>query len=95
MTNSYIRLHKVVQNNILTHAAEAASVLECLYNFSGCQAHVSAELAPRAVSRVMAPTKSVYRASYQYVLLTYLDKVWTVVAQRLVGVGYSSQHVLV
>ena len=73
MTNSNIRLHKVAQNRILTLAAEAASVLECLYSFFGCQAHMTAELAPRAVSRVMAPTYSVYTptnsvpwASYQY-----------------------------
>ena len=56
MTNSNIRQHKVAQNNILTLAAEAASVLECLYKISGCRSQVSAELAPRALSRVMAPT---------------------------------------
>ena len=73
MINSNIRLHKVAQNNILTLATESASVLESLYNFFGCVGHVTAELAPRAILLVMAPTKSVYtstksvpRASYQY-----------------------------
>ena len=35
-SNKHIRLHKVAQNNILTLAAEAASILECLYEFYGC-----------------------------------------------------------
>ena len=56
MTNGSIRLDKVVQNRILTLATEFASVLESLYNFFGGVGHVTAELAPRAVLRVIAPT---------------------------------------
>ena len=55
MTNGSIRLDKVVQNRILTLATESASVLESLYNFFGGAGHVTAELAPRAVSRNIIP----------------------------------------
>ena len=55
MTNGSIRQDKVAQNCILTLATESVSVLE-LYNFFGGVGHVTAELAPRAVPRVIAPT---------------------------------------
>ena len=56
MTNGSIRLDKVAQNRILTLAMESASVLGCLYNFLGGVGHVTAELAPRALSRYIPPT---------------------------------------
>ena len=56
MTNRSIRKDKVAQNRILTLATESASVLESLYNFFGGVGHMTAELAPHAVLRVMAPT---------------------------------------
>ena len=56
MNNGSIRLDKVAQNRILTLAMESASVLESLYSFSGVVGYVTAELVPRAVSRVMALT---------------------------------------
>ena len=56
MTKSSIRLDKVAQNRILTLATESASVLESLYNFFGGVGHVTAELAPRALSRYIPPT---------------------------------------
>ena len=56
MTNGSIRQDKVTQNRILTLAMESVSVLELLYNFFGGVGHVTAELAPRAVLRVIAPT---------------------------------------
>ena len=56
MTNGSIRQEKVAGNHILTLATESGSVLESLYNFFGGVGHVTAELAPRAVLRVIAPT---------------------------------------
>ena len=56
MTNGSIRPDKVVQNRILILATESVSVLESLYNFFGGVGHVTAELAPRAVSRNIPPT---------------------------------------
>ena len=56
MTNGSIRQDKVAQNCILTLATESVSVLELLYNFFGGVGHVTAELASRAVLRVIAPT---------------------------------------
>ena len=56
MINSSIRQDKVAKNRILTLATESVSILELLYNFFGGVGHVTAELAPRAVLRVIAPT---------------------------------------
>ena len=56
MTNGSIRQDKVAQNRILTLATEFVSVLELLYNFFGGVGHVTAELAPHAVLRVIPPT---------------------------------------